>query len=208
MAKYDHGGGCACGLSRFCDCSQATEQDRKDREAYDRQFGKKEAWKRPLKAARDMVMKENPPMALDQREDLYRETNFAGDARAAFASNKVRGTRLFDTTMTGDSECIAFVTITGGSITEDIASGKRRVDFVVDNDMQRDYLVNVWKPGMPREPGPATAKIEFDYGDLTFLSALVDGFVTTVQTAFPGMSLPGVAQDVQRKLKKFKSALE
>lgn len=71
MAKYDHGGGCACGLSRFCDCSNATEQDRKDREAYDRQFGKK-----------------GKNVSNDQREDLYRETNFAGDARAAMNRDK------------------------------------------------------------------------------------------------------------------------
>lgn len=55
MAKYDHGGGCACGLSRFCDCSNATLQDRLDREAYDKMYPKKE----------------NKPVALKQMEDLY-----------------------------------------------------------------------------------------------------------------------------------------
>jgi hypothetical protein len=55
MAKYDHGGGCACGLSRFCDCSNATAQDRADRIAYDKQYPKKEHEK----------------MALKQMEDLY-----------------------------------------------------------------------------------------------------------------------------------------
>jgi len=55
MAKYDHGGGCACGMSRFCDCSNATLQDRLDREAYEREFPKKE----------------KPNMALKQIEDAY-----------------------------------------------------------------------------------------------------------------------------------------
>lgn len=43
MAKYDHGGGCACGLSRFCDCSQATAQDKKDREEWERANQSREA---------------------------------------------------------------------------------------------------------------------------------------------------------------------
>lgn len=27
MAKYDHGGGCACGLQRYCDCGVGYEYD-------------------------------------------------------------------------------------------------------------------------------------------------------------------------------------
>lgn len=53
MAKYDHGGGCACGLSRFCDCSQATAQDKADREAYDRQFGKDKAHQHVERVVKD-----------------------------------------------------------------------------------------------------------------------------------------------------------
>lgn len=29
MAKYDHGGGCACGLQRYCDCGQDTRNTEK-----------------------------------------------------------------------------------------------------------------------------------------------------------------------------------
>lgn len=56
MAKYDHGGGCACGLSRFCDCSNATVQDRLDREAYDKMYPPK---------------KKEKHVALKQMEELY-----------------------------------------------------------------------------------------------------------------------------------------
>ena len=30
MAKYDHGGGCACGLQKECDCEHSLPQKKKD----------------------------------------------------------------------------------------------------------------------------------------------------------------------------------
>jgi hypothetical protein len=175
MAKYDHGGGCACGLSRFCDCSQSTAQDRKDREAYDRMYGKKE---KPVTTYPD------------QREDLHRL--------------KVRGVRKFDDRVA----CIEFLSMTKGVSSMDMATGNHIVEFYVANDMHRDYLVNVWQPGMPYEPGPATAKVEFDKEEIIFLSTMVDGLIESLKKTMPDVAMPPVAGAVQKKLAMFRKEMD
>lgn len=181
MAKYDHGGGCACGLSRFCDCSQATEKDRKDREEYDRLYGKKEK-----------------PVALKQIEDAYNEGH----------RPKVRGTRVFKPTKDDSWGIVAFMQITGGTISEDVMTGNKVVSFYTRNDMLRDYLVNVWQPGMPAEPGPTKAKIEFEKDEIVFLSIAFDAFLDQVKKTMPDVALPPVAGAVQKKLALFKKEME
>lgn len=193
MAKYDHGGGCACGLSRFCDCSQATAQDRKDREDYDRLYGKKENTMAGFHDHIDQRDFRNPP-----------PNNAAGHPRTPF-----RGRRAFDTSNPFQKDAaFAFASITGGRVEQDPATGKHNVIFSAETAAQRDYLEKEWMLGMPADLPVTTAKIEFSKEELIFLSAMVDGMVSQIESTMPDVALPPVAGSVQKKLALFKKEMD
>lgn len=194
MAKYDHGGGCACGLSRFCDCENATPQDRKDREEYDRLYGKKE----------------KPKMALKQMEELYDQghrtpaLSNAGHPRTPF-----RGQRAFDLAYPDAKDAaLAFLAMTGGRMDQNPSTGSHIVVFQTETAEQRDYLQKDWKLGMPPMPAPPTAKIEFEKEEVVFLSIMVDGLIESLKKTMPDVALPPVAGAVQKKIAMFKKEMD
>ena len=188
MAKYDHGGGCACGLSRFCDCSQATEQDRKDREEYDRMYGKKEK-----------------PMALKQMEDLYD----GGHLNKTHPRTPFRGQKAFDLAYPDAKDAaLAFLSMTGGRMDQNPATGSHVVVFQAETAEQRDYLQKEWKLGMPASPAPLTAKIEFEKEEVVFLSVVLDNFLDRIKKTMPDVALPPVAGAVQKKIAMFKKEMD
>lgn len=192
MAKYDHGGGCACGLSRFCDCANATEQDRKDREAYDRMFGKKEK-----------------PVALKQMEDLYDGGHRNPPPNNAHPRTPFRGQRAFDlSSPSAKDSALAFVTMTGGRMDQNPSTGDHIVVFHVETAAHRDYLQKEWKLGMPFDPAPPTAKIEFSKEEIIFLSIFVDHWVKSAESIFRNQILPTEILSVQKKLARFKKEME
>ena len=144
-------------------------------------------------------------MALKQMEEIYDQRE-SGPMMKRF--DKIRGTRVFGNTMGEDSACIAFLTMTKGTLSEDLITGKRRVDFYVDTEVQRDYLVNVWKLGMGPEPKSVKANIEFDKVEIDFLLITLDSLMEQVRRTMPDVSLPPVAQELQRKLNRFKKEME
>lgn len=193
MAKYDHGGGCACGLSRFCDCSRATAQDRKDRKEYDRIYGKKE----------------KPKMAgftdhIDQRDFRDPPPNNAAHPRTPF-----RGHRAFDLAYPDAKDAaLAFLAMTGGRMDQNPSTGSHVVVFQAETAEQRDYLEKEWKLGMPASPALPTAKIEFEKEEVVFLSVVLDNFLDQVKKAMPDVALPPVADAVQKKIAMFKKEMD
>lgn len=195
MAKYDHGGGCACGLSRFCDCSQATAQDRKDREEYDRLYGKKE----------------NKPVALKQMEDLYDQGYRNPHARIPLEHSRISfcGQRAFDLAYPDAKDAaLAFLAMTGGRMDQNPATGSHVVVFQAETAEQRDYLQKEWKLGMPASPAPLTAKIEFEKEEVVFLSVVLDNFLDQIKKTMPDVALPPVAGAVQKKIAMFKKEMD